>query len=232
MNNKAKFINKVLNDSYIKWLSEILDARRKIDTVSFPQEKSLSMLDREMIIYIDNLFMELYSYYEKKNNLKKKVQSICLNYNDNCYVLENKGNFYLCYKTSHPMIVNEDMTAYFLVDYFENLLEFPYISYNDFKEYCHMEKNYDEEISNYEFFINKVLEYPDIFLKKVGMMISQEERDVITMDINNKSCDNCDQKDKCYSSGKTNAIINLKQSICDEWINYELVGRAKVLKKF
>lgn len=74
------------------------------------------------------------------------------------------------------------------------------------------------ESKSLEIIINKVLDNPSLFYKKVAYELSKEEYEFIKSKIE-KSCSNC--LNNCSES-----------TLCGNWQNDELVGKKKVLTKF
>ena len=72
------------------------------------------------------------------------------------------------------------------------------------------------ESKSLETIINKVLDNPSLFYKKIAHELTKEEYDFIKSD---KSCSNC--LNNCSEN-----------TLCDNWQNDELVGKRKVLTKF
>lgn len=68
--------------------------------------------------------------------------------------------------------------------------------------------------------LNKILDNPTIFYKKIAQELSLEEYEFLKRKIENKSCLNC-----------SNYCNEKNKNICFDWDNPTLVGKIKILKK-
>lgn len=79
---------------------------------------------------------------------------------------------------------------------------------------------YDEE-KTLEEILNKIINNPELFYRKIAQELSSEEYDYIKSKISNKNCINCG-----------NECLNDELKGCFRWSAPTLVGKCKILKKF
>lgn len=115
-----------------------------------------------------------------------------------------------------------------------------------FKEYYNsddLKKNYDIEqiaiandinVTKLDDLLNKILDNPNEFFKKICDELTVEERNFILKKLENKSCMNCTNK-SCrveYSEKIGFDEFGKPQgNECFGWFNAELIGRSKILKR-
>lgn len=88
---REEFINLLLNDSYIYWLSNFMNKYNNIDNVYFLHEyrHNLTKIDESMIEYLSSLFAELYDVEHTNYYLK---------YNDEYYIIRSNIDGISCTK--------------------------------------------------------------------------------------------------------------------------------------
>lgn len=88
------------------------------------------------------------------------------------------------------------------------------------------------ETTNLGHILNKVLEQPKEFFTRICDELTKEELLFILSQLENKSCTNCSNQN-CAIIGHINfgKSRKIQGTNCDEWINKELIGRAKVLRE-
>ena len=91
---------------------------------------------------------------------------------------------------------------------------------------------YNIETTNLGHILNKVLEQPKEFFTRICDKLTKEELLFILSQLENKSCTNCSNQN-CAIIGHINfgKSRKIQGTNCDEWINKELIGRAKVLRE-
>lgn len=91
---------------------------------------------------------------------------------------------------------------------------------------------YNIEITHLRYILNKILEQPKKFFTRICDELTKEELLFILSQLENKSCTNCSNQN-CAIIGHINfgKSRKIQGTNCDEWINKELIGRAKVLRE-
>ena len=128
------------------------------------------------------------------------------------YLVEKLSDYYcilgvMNYTTGEPLMLSKDDILRKYID-----INMPEI-----------EDEYYQEQTDLSSIIDNVIEKPDIFYRKVGEELTQEERNYIKSLIQ-KSCDNCSNID-CRVEQVDKPIYK-----CINWKNDRIIGEYKVLK--
>ena len=95
-----KFIEMILNDSYISWLEEFMEKYKyeEVDDLYFVREWSRHMgaENKKMLGYLKRLFLEINNYYVRNNDVKKNIDLFYLKYRDKYFKIRYTGECYEC----------------------------------------------------------------------------------------------------------------------------------------
>ena len=211
MINKEEFRKMILDDSYVRWLSEFMKQHRNVEGGEFLELLNVTEKDKNMVKCFEILMIELRNYIFMDNSLVNKEfqDRFLLEYNNKIYCLEFWGEEASCVIDNFTIKSNENI-----------------IKYEDFK------KQYQNETS-LDIILNKILNRPDNFYKKVADCLTTEERLFIKDNLENKCCLNCtnascrvpyEEKIGYDENG------NPEGYLCSGWNNDVLVGKSKVLR--
>lgn len=221
-NKIEKFREMILDDSYIKWLSNFLNEYNEIDDIYYPKNNMLNSNDKNKIEYLGYLFSELRLYYMNNNGTNPYKNVFNLYYNDKFFSLIDNGEGYTC------KIYN-----YYNLFYLENRDSFNkgeemYICYKDLKD-----QYVSNKFSKLEDLINRVVDDPREFYTKICDELTPEERLFIREKLKNKDCTtcinfSCDVEN--YDKIGLNEYGKPQGYECIGWNNSYLIGKSKVLK--
>lgn len=88
-----EFKEMILNDSYIKWLSNIVKQNGKIDEIYFIKNNKLNEQDKIFISCLKYLFKELNKYIVNNNIKQNNIFEYYLKYNDDIYKIYYNDGF-------------------------------------------------------------------------------------------------------------------------------------------
>ncbi len=110
-----------------------------------------------------------------------------------------------------------------------------YFDSDDLKKYYDLEqKTHANNITptKLDKLLDKILENPEEFYIRICKELSHKERNFIISQLENKSCQNCTNRNCPIEYGKkAKQDSNTQGSNCYKWYNPELIGKSKVLRK-
>ena len=232
--NKETFINLLINNTYLTWLSNFMERKKSIDDLNFIHKYEISDEDIIMIEYLKYLYDELCSlqninakvlYDELYNCSKNKdLPFICLKYQNLYYVISHSKECYSCKHYDKPVYLSSDRTSYTQIPLTDEIIELPYIEYEELLAQYSLKTKAEVlniNIISLDDLLKKIFASPDELYKKICDALDDEERQFIIKNIQNKSCTNCE---KLECPKKDNNIP------CQNWINKEKIGKIKILK--
>lgn len=238
MDKKENFKKMLLNDNYITWLSNFMKNAKDIDNIYFICMSEINITDNDikMLEYLESLYVELRTYYTNNNEIKSNIQTFCMKYKNNYYVLQYNNDCCSCKVYNAPLFIDNENSWYYTNNCFEHLKPFPYIEYEDLKKQYSIEEKAvanNVKISSITDIINKIIECPREFYINISKSLTLEERKFLIKELENKSCLNCTNESCMIESQEKIGLDengNLQGSKCNDWENHQLIGKSKILK--
>lgn len=217
LSKKEHFKKIFLNDSYMTWLSNYMTEESTIDNLYFLREHNN---DKEMLEYLNYLFVELQSYYIKNNKISNHLQKFYIKYKDKYYEIGYDGECIYC------KVYNKCVQV-----------DFDYVEYSDLKEHYNIEEFAEAnniKITRLDDILSIILNNTSEFYDKITKSLTLEERLLILLNLQNKSCDTCQINENCsfeaYDIEEPDENGIVRNTNCQGWFNSELIGKSKVLK--
>ena len=227
-----KFIEMILDDSYITWLEKFLEKYKyeEVDDLYFVRNwsRQLGTENKKMISYLKRLFLEINNYYIRNNDVKKNRDLFYLKYKDKYFKIRFTGECYECSMISKKDFINSSKFNKLLVKNHGNSDNMVVVDYDKLKRCYIVLEEVSVEETSLDLIIKKIMNNPDAFYMEVYNCLTPEERVFIVSNLINKDCSTCKFNGCIYYNTENYSSYNGDD--CRAWQNEMLIGKSKVLR--